>query len=93
MDATEILQQGLTELAEVLEARKVPYALIGGLAVSYRSLTRATEDIDLALSVPQLSLPAVLDDLHQRGFEFDLTTVIREWNANSMTVIRRHDRA
>jgi len=88
MDATEILQQGLTELAEVLEARRVPYALIGGLAVGYRSLFRNTEDIDLLLSVPQLVLPAVLEDLKARGFEFDLPTVIREWNSHGMTALR-----
>jgi len=90
MDATEILQQGLTELAEVLEARRVPYALISGLAVGYRSLFRNTEVIDLLVSVPQLSLPAVLDDLKARGFEFDLPVVIREWNSHGMTALRYH---
>lgn len=87
MDATEILQQGLTELAEVFEARQVRYALIGGLAVGYRSLFRNTEDIDLVLNVPQLVLPQVLEDLIARGFEFDLSTVIREWNAHGMSAL------
>jgi hypothetical protein len=32
-------------------------------------------------------LPAVLDDLQARGFEFDLPTVIREWNADGMTTL------
>lgn len=67
MDATETLQQALTERAEVLEARRVPYALIGGLAVGNHGLSRATEDIDLVVSVPQLTLPEVLEDLRQRG--------------------------
>jgi hypothetical protein len=88
MDATEILQQGLTELAEVFEARGVRYALIGGLAVGYRSLFRNTEDIDLVLSVPQLVLPAVLEDLQARGFDLDMSTVIREWNAHGMTAFK-----
>lgn len=87
MDATEILQQGLTELAEIFEGRHIRYALIGGLAVGYRSLFRNTEDIDLVLDVPQLVLPQVLEDLMARGFEFDLPTVIREWTAHGMTAL------
>lgn len=87
MDATTILEQGLTELADVLQARKVEYALIGGLAVEYHGFARGTEDIDLVLSVPQMVLPAVLNDLQARGFEFDLPTVIREWNADGMTTL------
>jgi hypothetical protein len=92
MDAIDGLKPGLTELADALQARQVPYALIGGLAVSYRGLTRATEDIDLLLSVPQLSLPALLEDLRERGFEFDLLSVIREWNTYGMTVLSYRDR-
>jgi len=88
MDATKILEQGLTELAEVFEARRVPYALIGGIAVGYRSLYRNTEDIDLLLSVPQLVLPAVLEDLKARGFDLDLPKVIREWSAHGITAFR-----
>lgn len=87
MDVTAILEQGLIELADVLQARRVQYALIGGLAVEYRGFSRGTEDIDLLLSVPQLVLPAVLADLQARGFEFDLPTVIREWNVDGMTTL------
>lgn len=87
MDPTAILEQGLTELAEVLQARAVHYALIGGLAVEYHGFARGTEDIDLLLSVPQLVLPVVLDDLSARGFELDPLTVIREWNTDGMTTL------
>ena len=52
MDATAILEQGLTDLADVLQARKVEYALIGGLAVEYHGFARGTEDIDLVLEDP-----------------------------------------
>lgn len=87
MDPTAILEQGLTELADVFQARGVQYALIGGLAVEYHGFSRGTEDIDLVLSVSQLALPALLDDLRARGFEFDLRTVIREWNTDGMTAL------
>ena len=70
----------LSVLVEVLQEHKIVYALIGGLAVSVRGRVRSTRDIDLLLDVPQLDLPRLLDDLQQRGFEFNLRTLIDEWS-------------
>jgi hypothetical protein len=75
-------------LADVLAARSIHYALIGGLATLLRGRPRFTQDVDLLLEVPQLTLPAVLEELAQRGFTFDLATVIREYVQEHMTVLR-----
>ncbi len=40
-----------TELANWLHAEHIQYALIGGLAVSFRTIERFTRDIDLAVAV------------------------------------------
>lgn len=71
----------------VLRGRQVRYALIGGLAAGLRTHARYTRDVDFLLTIPQLALPGVLEDLQQRGFDFDLMTTIREWTQEHMTVL------
>jgi hypothetical protein len=45
------LTQELWAIASVLDEASIPYALAGGLAVSIYTVPRATQDIDLLLSV------------------------------------------
>ncbi len=45
----EPLQQTLFDAAKFLDAERVPYALIGGLAVSLRGQPRMTADVDLVI--------------------------------------------
>jgi hypothetical protein len=73
------LLTGLMELVQALDRLHLRYALIGGVAAGYRSGPRFTEDLDFLVEVPQVLLPALLDDLHARGFEFDSEKAIREW--------------
>jgi hypothetical protein len=74
-------------LAETFKARSIPYALLGGLALGFRGNPRFTQDVDVVLSVPQLALPGLLDDLAKEGFNFDTTTVIRQYVKEHMTVL------
>lgn len=53
----QLLNVALT-VTGLLNQHQVQYALIGGLAASYRSHPRATRDIDLLLHIPQVTLPA-----------------------------------
>ncbi len=66
-------------LAEAFDVRSTRYALIGGLACVLRGRPRFTRDVDLLVDVPQLVLPALLDDLAGRGFEIDTTAVIKQY--------------
>ena len=66
-------------LAEVFDARSVRYALIGGLAFMLRGRPRYTQDVDFLVDVPQIALPALLDDLVERGFSLDRTAVIQQY--------------
>jgi hypothetical protein len=75
-------------LAEVFAARSIRYALIGGLATLMRGRPRFTQDIDVLLEVPQLALPALLDELTQRGFTLEPATVIREFVREHITAFR-----
>ncbi len=84
------LTTALLELSRALNARRIRYALIGGLAAGFRGRPRFTEDVDLLLHVPQLVLPGLLEDLQRAGFDFDLEGVIQEWNQRHTALLRYH---
>jgi len=85
-DATQPpLQEALQAVVEVLERHRISYALTGGLALAQHGVVHATQDVDLLLSIPQLKLPRVLDDLRAAGFAFDPMHTIREWTQHHMT--------
>ncbi len=45
------LEVAAKEIIVWLQSRQIPYALIGGLAVSFRTIERFTKDIDFAVAV------------------------------------------
>ena len=47
MDA--VLQQTLVDAVSMLQSRAIPFAVIGGLAVSFRGQPRMTVDVDLVI--------------------------------------------
>jgi hypothetical protein len=81
------LQDGLAEAANVLAMHCLDYALIDGLATSYRSQSCFTKDLDFLLGIPQLILPIVPANLAERGFDFDTQVMIREWSQHHMAVL------
>jgi hypothetical protein len=81
------LKEALVQMAAALGQFKANYAVIGGMASAYRSQPRFTKDVDFLVAIPQLVLPGLLEDLRLRGFDFDLTTVIRQWTQEHMTVL------
>lgn len=82
------LVTAVERLGEAFDARHVRYALLGGLATILRGRPRFTQDVDVLLDVPQLTLPGLLDDLVTRGFSLDPPTVIREFVQEHMTAFR-----
>lgn len=71
-----------------LNERRVQYAVIGGLAVVQHSIVRTTDDVDALVSVPQLSLPALLEALRANGFCVDLERNIREFVDDGCTSLK-----
>ncbi len=71
--------RAVESLAEAFDARRVRYALIGGLAFVLRGRPRFTRDVDFLLDVPQVVLPGLLEDLVERGFALDPPVVIRQF--------------
>ena len=75
-------------LADAFSARSIRYALVGGLATALRGRPRFTQDVDVLLDVPQISLPGLLEDLARRGFLLDQAVVIREYVNEHITAFR-----
>jgi hypothetical protein len=44
-----VLQQTLVDAVSMLQSRAIPFAVIGGLAVSFRGQPRMTVDVDLVI--------------------------------------------
>jgi hypothetical protein len=57
----------LTSLVRALDTKQIPYAIIGGVAVSLMATPRHTLDVDAVLWVPNLSIEAILIDLESAG--------------------------
>ncbi len=75
-------------LSHVFAERGIEYALLGGLATMLRGRPRFTQDVDILLTVPQVALPGLLEELTRRGFSLDADTVIREFVQHHMTAFR-----
>ena len=69
-----MLHRALRKIISVLENLKVPYALIGGLALAFHKVVRATEDVDLLI----LSSPAEMSKLAQQVSANGLPTSARK---------------
>lgn len=77
----------LAQVAKELRARGVPFALVGGLAVSVVAEVRFTRDVDIALSVPtDLALETLVRDLAQVGY--DAVAVIEQDERNRIAIAR-----
>jgi predicted nucleotidyltransferase len=65
----DALSRLLAELTRGLEARHIPFMLIGGQAVLLHGRPRLTDDVDATLGVGPDQLPAVLDACAAIGLE------------------------
>ncbi len=59
--------EAVVEVASFLESIRIPYAIIGGLAVQHWGEPRATRDVDITVMVPAESVDAFL---HQATHRF-----------------------
>lgn len=81
---TSELLRALASLVRVLNEQETDYALIGGLGVSVRGPVRATRDIDMLISIPQVQLPGLLESVTDNGFQVDVFSAIRTWNEDHL---------
>jgi predicted nucleotidyltransferase len=89
--AAPALAEAFDRTADALAPAGNGYAVIGGFAVAFHGLARPTRDIDLLLAVPRIALPSVLEGFRQRGFTFDLESVIRELGQDHISKVHYQD--
>ncbi len=77
----EPLRTTLADAVSFLDAQRVPYALIGGLAASLRGRPRATVDVDMVISADldrALELVGVLEQTNFRPLFSDTAEIVQK---------------
>lgn len=64
------------EIVSALNNRNIQYALSGAIANVVWGIPRATQDIDILISVPQIQLPSLLEIFFSLGFKGDSKELI-----------------
>jgi predicted nucleotidyltransferase len=85
------IKQALKSVVAALEAHGVRYAIIGAVATIQHSRVRTTSDVDVLLTVPQMSMPAMFDALRDNGFTVESPRNMLELRDGGMTTIRFGD--
>ena len=67
MASVEEVEEVLFEIVSLLEREGIPYAVMGGLAVRVYSIPRATQDVDITISLDREKLPGFRDLLYEQG--------------------------
>lgn len=62
-----MFKESLQKIITILDELHIPYALIGGLAVTARGVVRATKDIDLLIDLPLRDGPSLALSLNHQG--------------------------
>lgn len=68
MPSIEEVEETLFEIVSVLDAERIPYAVMGGLAVRVYTIPRATQDVDVTIDIPTDRLEYLRDRLYDAGY-------------------------
>lgn len=81
------LEEILAAAATLLEQLEIPFALVGGLAVSVRGEARFTRDVDLAIAVAEdRQAEGIVSAFLQRGY--GVQALVEQTEAGRMATIR-----
>lgn len=81
------LGAALRRISDALSRHSVPFALVGGLAVSARTEPRFTRDIDLAVTVPDdVAAEALIRRLTQDGWT--VSAIVEQEAVNRLATVR-----
>lgn len=68
----------LLELAQKLDEQKVPYCVVGGLAVALHGYVRVTMDIDIVIQISDKNFELCEKVLKELGFESKIPVTAKE---------------
>lgn len=63
------VEELLRDLVGLLERMRLPYAVMGGLAVRAHGLPRPTYDVDVTISIDHETLPEFIAELDEMGYD------------------------
>lgn len=66
-DYREYLLQPLANLIRIFSELQIPYALMGGMAVSVHGIPRPTHDLDFTISIERQRLPELYASAERLG--------------------------
>ncbi len=82
------MRQAFEALVSTLHQRGIRYAIIGGIATIQHTRVRTTDDINVLLTVPQISMPGLFEALREGGFQLDVFKNMREFRDEGLTTLR-----
>lgn len=89
----EGLYQQLITVSEFFETHRVPYMIIGGIAVGLWAAPRATVDLDFIVGIDVAGLPSLVGEAKQAGFFiFDERPIKFKRMTLFRMLLRREDR-
>lgn len=62
------VEQALLDFIDVFDELKIPYAVMGGLAVRAYGVPRPTYDVDVSLTISEDGLPQLYDAVENAGY-------------------------
>jgi len=84
-----LLDTAFVRLVADLRALKVEWALVGGMAVSYRSRPRTTEDLDVAIAVVgDREAESIARGFRSRGYHHLPESVLEHRDAKRLATVR-----
>lgn len=84
-------ESALRDIAQWLARRGIPFALVGGIAVSVRAEVRFTRDVDLALALSERELESLVRDLRAAGYA--ILAIVEHESAQRTATVRLRSRA
>ena len=85
--ASSTLEEAFLRALDILERRKVAYAVIGGLAVNVHGFVRPTVAVDFLILLPKVGIPGLFEEFMASGFSCDLMKAVRELSQDGFTAI------
>ena len=90
--ASAAVEEALLRSVGILEARRIPYAVIGGLAAAVHGFVRPTVDVDLVLLVPTIGMAGLFEAFLASGYDVDLPKAVRAAQAGKVDLAWVRDR-
>jgi hypothetical protein len=64
----KLIEQALLDFVSIFHDLKIPYAVMGGMAIRAYSIPRATWDVDVTIAIEREELPQLFEAVERAGY-------------------------